>query len=75
MSFLILPTFFGSRSDLIFSDQGHFVTQQNQSPPSFQNKSQLVPQSTRSPPLAFQNNVHVDGQSPLGEAQWLVWPQ
>lgn len=62
----------GSRSDLIFSDQGHFVTQQNQSYPSFQNKSQLVPQSTRSPPLAFQNNVHVDGQSPLGEAQWIM---
>ncbi|XP_075101226.1 SAC3 family protein B [Nicotiana tabacum] len=64
----------GSRSDLIFSDQGHFVTQQNQSPPSFQNKSQLVPHSTRSPPLAYQNNVHVDGQSPLGEAQWPSLP-
>ncbi|KAJ8531101.1 hypothetical protein K7X08_025832 [Anisodus acutangulus] len=37
----------GSRSDLIFSDQGRFFTQQMQSSPLFQNKRPLVPQSTR----------------------------
>ncbi|XP_059282050.1 SAC3 family protein B isoform X2 [Lycium ferocissimum] len=68
----------GSRSDLIFSDQSRFVTQQNQSSPLFQNRSPsvpqstrspslafqspLVPQSTRSPPLAFQNNLYIDGE-------------
>lgn len=60
----------GSRSDSISSDQGRFVSQQNQSSPLFQNESPLVPKSTRLPPLAFQNNLHTDGEIlPLGEAQ------
>ncbi|KAF3661765.1 hypothetical protein FXO37_12781 [Capsicum annuum] len=60
----------GSCSDLIFGDQGSFVSQKNQSSPLFQNESPLVPKSTRSPPLVFQNNLHTDGETPpLGEAQ------
>ncbi|MCE0480487.1 hypothetical protein HAX54_037378 [Datura stramonium] len=59
-----------SRSDAIFRDQDCFVSQQNQSSPLFQNESPLVPKSTRSPPLAFQNNLHIDGEiPPLREAQ------
>lgn len=65
-----------SCSDLIFGDQGSFVSQKNQSSPLFQNESPLVPKSTRSPPLVFQNNLHTDGETPpLGEAQLLVWLQ
>lgn len=60
----------GSRSDLISSDQGPFVSQQNQSSPLFRNESPLVPKSTRSPPLAFHNNLHTEGNiPPLGGAQ------
>ncbi|WMV58975.1 hypothetical protein MTR67_052360 [Solanum verrucosum] len=66
----------GSRSDLISSDQGPFVSQQNQSSPLFWNESPLVPKSTRSPPLAFHNNLHTEGNiPPLGGAQRLVWLQ
>nr|XP_004252222.1 SAC3 family protein B isoform X2 [Solanum lycopersicum] len=60
----------GSRSDLISSDQCPFVSQQNQSSPLFQNESPLVPKSTRSPPLAFHNNLHTEANiPPLGGAQ------
>ncbi|XP_015061215.1 SAC3 family protein B isoform X3 [Solanum pennellii] len=60
----------GSRSDLISSDQCPFVSQKNQSSPLFQNESPLVPKSTRSPPLAFHNNLHTEANiPPLGGAQ------
>lgn len=76
LSYLILPPFFGSRSDLISSDQCPFVSQQNQSSPLFQNESPLVPKSTRSPPLAFHNNLHTEANiPPLGGAQRSVWLQ